>query len=318
MDYDAILAAFKEKTLKFATTVLYPVAILYTYYIIVGQICIKEFEFRTNKILFIFIFYNLLVQYTSVFYLRILPIENSTTKDIFYPEPRQSDKQYKNLNPYLSERISFRGKHRNKVCGTCKVFKPPRAHHCNSCNCCFLKMDHHCFIINTCIAFHNYKYFISWLFANSILSIYVLIVLGIAIFHLEDTPIASIIICLVTTLLNFIFSFPLFLYHCMLILRNETTIESFFINDFLSGNNVLQRDVFQEGPLGSFDKTLFSNAEIEERDRRILNPYYIGKFENFKEVFGNTFLEWISFSFTSKGNGIAFKKNTKDVEEEFE
>ena len=33
---------------------------------------------------------------------------------------------------------------RYRTCRKCKVFKPPRAHHCSICQRCVLKMDHHC------------------------------------------------------------------------------------------------------------------------------------------------------------------------------
>ena len=37
-----------------------------------------------------------------------------------------------------------------KVCKRCDSFKPPRAHHCSSCNKCIVKMDHHCPWVNNC------------------------------------------------------------------------------------------------------------------------------------------------------------------------
>lgn len=48
------------------------------------------------------------------------------------------------------------------VCRKCVQPKPPRAHHCSICDCCFLKMDHHCPWMNNCIGFYNHRYFVSF------------------------------------------------------------------------------------------------------------------------------------------------------------
>ena len=39
------------------------------------------------------------------------------------------------------------------------TWKPDRAHHCQFCGRCVLKMDHHCPWIGNCVGYHNMKPF---------------------------------------------------------------------------------------------------------------------------------------------------------------
>lgn len=318
MDYDAILAQFKKKILKFVSICLFPALKTYTYFIIVGDVCLVQDQFESDLILAAFLVFHLLFIYILVFYLRLLPKEEFSTRNIFYPEPTQSDKQYKNINPYLSERINFRGKYRKKICKICLVFKPPRSHHCSDCDTCILKMDHHCFFINTCIGFSNYKFFVLFLFFNAVLDILCIVIVAIQIFEVQDVVFGSYVVALALFFIELLICFPLFLFHCLLISRNETTIESIYINQYIDGVRPLHRDIFQEGPLSAVDKTIENDSGFDKKDRTILNPYNLGATQNFYEVFGSNLLLCFQPTFTSRGNGIVFKKNTKEIEEEYE
>jgi hypothetical protein len=44
-------------------------------------------------------------------------------------------------------------------CRSCRKWRPPRAHHCQVCGVCVLKMDHHCVWINRCAGHGNYVFF---------------------------------------------------------------------------------------------------------------------------------------------------------------
>ncbi|KAJ1626264.1 DHHC palmitoyltransferase-domain-containing protein [Pavlovales sp. CCMP2436] len=44
-------------------------------------------------------------------------------------------------------------------CWHCKIWRPPMANHCPTCNRCFLKLDHHCPWTGNCIAAHNIRLF---------------------------------------------------------------------------------------------------------------------------------------------------------------
>lgn len=46
------------------------------------------------------------------------------------------------------------------LCTKCGLPKPPRCHHCSTCDRCHLKMDHHCPAIGLCVALRNQRPFL--------------------------------------------------------------------------------------------------------------------------------------------------------------
>jgi len=47
-----------------------------------------------------------------------------------------------------------------RYCWSCKIARPERSKHCNSCDACVQKFDHHCPWTGTCIGSRNYTYFV--------------------------------------------------------------------------------------------------------------------------------------------------------------
>ena len=67
-----------------------------------------------------------------------------------------------------------------KKCNKCKCVKPPRSHHCSTCERCVLKMDHHCPWMNNCVGLTNQKSFILFNFYTMVTAAWTLIRVSIA------------------------------------------------------------------------------------------------------------------------------------------
>jgi len=176
-------------------------------------------------------------------------------------------------------------------CKKCKIPRPERAHHCNICGMCVLRMDHHCAFIFNCVGFNNHKQFILLLCYS-----------GLACFIALVTSAPELVYCLVTLvsaghdgtnrlevseiigflifgLLALFLTFlvtPLVLAHLMLAARNLTSIE------------------------GNYES--------------LQNPYDRGSCTpNFAEVFGSPGLEWLIPLPPARplGDGMSFMRTDK-------
>jgi len=168
-----------------------------------------------------------------------------------------------------------------RYCEKCQIVKPDRAHHCSVCGHCILKMDHHCPWVNNCVCFDNYKFFVLFL-AYALL--YCLTIFSFTLryfikFWSNDWPGSNdgkfhVLFVFFVAAMFAVSLCSLLSYHCYLISKNRSTLESF------------RSPVFRHGP----DKKGFN----------------LGAYNNFIEVFGDDKKKWFLPVFTSLGDGISY------------
>lgn len=183
--------------------------------------------------------------------------------------------------------------------------KPPRSHHCRTCQRCILKMDHHCPWVNNCVGFKNYRYFLLFLFYLAACCIYVLFVFPLAddyylLLEDLDTYVApshsaqqtwldqhflrtvGLPLCWVLALSALLMVALLGGFHVFLLMTNQTTIE--------------------------FEINYGQRWDAWTSWHSWKSPYDVGFAKNFGAVCGQHWLLWLwpCVASSPEGDGISF------------
>nr|XP_044633376.1 palmitoyltransferase ZDHHC20 isoform X2 [Equus asinus] len=167
-----------------------------------------------------------------------------------------------------------------RYCERCQLIKPDRAHHCSACDICVLKMDHHCPWVNNCVGFSNYKFFLLFLLYSLLYCLFVATTVLQCFIKFWTNELSAtrakfhVLFLFFVSTMFFISVLSLFSYHCWLVGKNRTTIESF------------RAPTFSYGPDG--------------------NGFSLGCSKNWRQVFGDEKKYWLLPIFSSLGDGCSF------------
>ncbi|XP_017049294.1 palmitoyltransferase ZDHHC15B [Drosophila ficusphila] len=169
-----------------------------------------------------------------------------------------------------------------RYCKTCWIIKPDRTHHCRTCHTCVLKMDHHCPWIVNCVHFHNFKYFILFLFYAEVYCFFILCVMvyefylicGFNLAYIKQEQTWSFVSHVACIIFN-AFTLIMCLVSVFHVSRNRTSMESEYSPHFFEGG----------------------------KNRR---GFDLGCCTNFRELLGDKWYLWPIPVFSSRGDGLSF------------
>nr|AAY51573.1 IP01239p [Drosophila melanogaster] len=266
--------------------------LVWSYHVFVYQICIKKVSDYLTIGLLLFFYHLLLFMFLWTWF-RCIFVAPVRIPDQWKISPEDVDKLKRNDGIEGASRV-LNYAARNlpiatctidglvRYCKTCWIIKPDRAHHCRTCHMCVLKMDHHCPWIVNCVHFHNFKYFILFLFYAEVYCFYLFCVMvydlylicGFEVTALKNQHSWNILQYLVCILFN-IFTVIMYTVSLLNVSRNRTTMESAYATYFLLGgkNN---------------------------------NGFNLGYFVNFRDLYGDKWYLWPFPIFSSRGDGFSF------------
>ncbi|KAG0142979.1 hypothetical protein CROQUDRAFT_661857 [Cronartium quercuum f. sp. fusiforme G11] len=192
----------------------------------------------------------------------------------------------------------------HRYCFKCKLYKPPRSHHCRHCGTCVLRMDHHCPWIGQCVGARNYKFFINFLQWSTFYTLYVfLVLLIINLRPTHPTPNRQQLSILIISGLFAMFTLTLLITHMYLMIQNLSTIEHMKIEKEIGKENLnLNQVLINQRRKICLKRKILKQLDLEWGHHcREGNPWWINPKFNFEMVMGKFKFGWI-FPISAKPN----------------
>ncbi|XP_021943744.1 palmitoyltransferase ZDHHC15B isoform X2 [Folsomia candida] len=280
---------------KWLPVVFILAVIAWSYFAFVVQLCLYTMEEVWLKVLSLIIYHISLTLFLWAYFQTIFTTSNRVPRKFKIPqnlmeriESATNDTEISEILDNLVRTQQLPVQTRTNIsqirfCEKCQIIKPDRTHHCSVCGHCILKMDHHCPWVNNCVCFDNYKFFILFL---AYAFLYCLVVFSISCRYFiqfwrgDLTTHGSVdgkfhVLFVFFVAAMFAVSLVSLLgYHCYLVTKNRSTLESF------------RGPIFRHGP----DK----------------KGFHLGTYNNFIEVFGDDKKKWFLPVFSSLGDGISY------------
>ncbi|XP_049634234.1 palmitoyltransferase ZDHHC20 isoform X3 [Suncus etruscus] len=267
--------------------------VVWSYYAYVVELCMftlyKNGEYG-KAVVYLLAFHLFFVMFVWSYWMTIFTSPASPSKE-FHLSKSDKERYEKEFNQERQQDILRRAARDLPIytasaartvryCEKCQLIKPDRAHHCSACDRCILKMDHHCPWVNNCVGFSNYKYFLLFLLYSLLYCLFVattVLQYFIKFWTNELTDTRAkfhVLFLFFVSTMFFISVLSLFSYHCWLVGKNKTTIESF------------RAPTFSYGPDG--------------------NGFSLGFNKNWRQVFGDEKKYWLLPVYSSLGDGCSF------------
>ncbi|XP_051464332.1 palmitoyltransferase ZDHHC20 isoform X7 [Apus apus] len=300
-----------QKVLAWVPVAFIALVVAWSYYAYVVELCVFTISSTAEKVVYLVVFHLSFFMFIWSYWKTIFTSPASPSKE-FCLSKADKEQYEKEERPESQQEILRRAakdlpiytttaSRAIRYCDRCQLIKPDRCHHCSACDICVLKMDHHCPWVNNCVGFSNYKFFLLFLMYSLLYCLFVAATVlqyfikfwtlchrkaaencpknELPDTHVWETGLRHhakfhVLFLFFVAAMFFISILSLFSYHCWLVGKNRSTIETF------------RAPTFRNGP----DKNGFS----------------LGCSKNLREVFGDEKKYWLIPIFTSLGDGCNF------------
>jgi len=207
-----------------------------------------------------------------------------------------------------------------RYCGRDEIVKPFRAHHCRICGTCVLKYDHHCPWIGQCVGARNHKFFVNFLQAASVFTLYTFATLlgfsidGTTKFNADFDPQYIVIIAL--SVLFAILTTILLISHVLLIWSGQSTVENIHMHEIQARESRALDRAFSWWDCGA-KRRMRREWDEEWGDMSTEgNLWWLGsRREGWEDVMGKSVWGWFLPVGRSQSDGLTYPVNPRFDEE---